>query len=96
MVFPDRMQANLDASYGLVFSQPVLLALVASGMTRDDAYRIVQRNAMRAWDEGIDFRTLLEADPDVDNDVLDDAFDLRRSLRNLGSTVPRSGRRIEV
>jgi adenylosuccinate lyase len=47
VVFPERMRANLDASYGLVFSQPVLLALVQSGATRDDAYRIVQRNAMR-------------------------------------------------
>ena len=52
-------------------------------MTRDEAYRIVQRNAMRAWDEGIDFRALLEADDEVDNAVLDDAFDLRRSLKNL-------------
>ena len=84
LVFPERMQANLDASYGLVFSQPVLLGLVASGMARDDAYRIVQRNAMQAWDDGTDFRALLEADPDVDDSLLDDAFDLRRSLSNLG------------
>ena len=83
VVFPDRMRANLDASFGLVFSQPVLLALVQAGATRDDAYRIVQRNAMQAWDEGRDFRSLLEADPDVDDAVLDTAFDLRRSLRNL-------------
>ena len=83
VVFPDRMRANLDSSFGLVFSQPVLLGLVSGVATRDDAYRIVQRNAMRAWDEGTDFRTLLEADPAVDDAVLDDAFDLRRSLRNL-------------
>ena len=84
VVFPERMQANLDASYGLVFSQPVLLGLVSAGKSRDDAYRIVQRNAMRAWDDGTDFRALLEADPEVDNSLLDDAFDLRRSLSNLG------------
>ncbi|MBT5552889.1 MAG: adenylosuccinate lyase [Ilumatobacter sp.] len=84
VVMPERMQANLDASYGLVFSQPVLLSLVQGGKTRDEAYRIVQRNAMQAWDEGTDFRALLEADSDVDNAVLDDAFDLRRSLSNLG------------
>ena len=84
VVIPERMQANLDASYGLVFSQPVLLSLVQGGKTRDEAYRIVQHNAMRAWDEGTDFRRLLEADDDVDNAVLDDAFDLRRSLSNLG------------
>ena len=83
VVMPERMQSNLDASYGLVFSQPVLLSLVQGGKTRDEAYRIVQRNAMHAWDEGLDFRTLLEADDDVDNAVLDDAFDLRRSLANL-------------
>jgi len=86
MVFPQRMRANLDASYGLVFSQPVLLAIVASGLSRDDAYRIVQRNAMRAWDEGIDFRGLLESDPEVGDAaraVLDEAFDLGRSLRHL-------------
>ena len=84
VVIPERMQANLDASYGLVFSQPVLLSLVQGGKTRDEAYRIVQRNAMQAWDEGTDFRALLEADSDVDNAVLDDAFDLRNSLSNLG------------
>jgi adenylosuccinate lyase len=50
VVSPERMLANLDRSYGLVFSQPVLLALVASGHTRDAAYRIVQRNAMAAWE----------------------------------------------
>jgi adenylosuccinate lyase len=83
VVFPERMRANLDASHGLVFSQPVLLGLVASGLSRDEAYRIVQRNAMQAWDEGVDFRALLESDADVPNELLDDAFDLRRSLRNL-------------
>jgi adenylosuccinate lyase len=82
-VMPKRMLANLEASHGLVFSQPVLLGLVQSGMSRDDAYRVVQRNAMKAWDEGIDFRTLLEADPDVDDGMLDDAFDLDRSLGHL-------------
>jgi adenylosuccinate lyase len=89
VVMPDRMRANLDASYGLVFSQPVLLSLVQAGKTRDDAYRIVQRNAMRAWDEGLDFRTLLEADDEVDNSVLDEAFDLRRSLKNLDRVFAR-------
>lgn len=83
VVFPERMRQNLDASFGLVFSQPVLLALVQGGATRDDAYRIVQRNAMRAWDEGRDFRALLEADDAVDNRILDAAFDLERSLGNL-------------
>ena len=81
----ERMRDNLWSSYGLVFSQPVLLALVASGSTRDDAYRIVQRNAMRAWEERTDFRTLLEKDADVtlSEPAMDEAFDLQRSLRHL-------------
>jgi adenylosuccinate lyase len=86
VVYPHRMLANLEASHGLVFSQPVLLALVQSGLSRDDAYRIVQDNAMRAWDEGIGFRSLLEQDPRVavDAAVLDAAFDVERSLRHAG------------
>lgn len=86
-VFPDRMRANLDASYGLVFSQPVLLALVQSGATRDDAYRIVQDNAMKAWDQGRSFRELITADDRVtlSDDDLNRAFDLERSLANIGA-----------
>jgi adenylosuccinate lyase len=83
-----RMRANLYASHGLVFSQGVLLALVQAGLTRDDAYRIVQGAAMQAWDEQTDFRTLLEADPSVaalGGAALDSAFDLDRSLRNVGA-----------
>jgi adenylosuccinate lyase len=82
-----RMRSNLWASHGLVFSQGVLLALVQAGLTRDDAYRIVQRCAMQAWDEQTDFRGLLEADPAiarVDVTALDAAFDLDRSLRHVG------------
>jgi adenylosuccinate lyase len=82
-VVPEQMMLNLRSSHGLVFSQAVLLALVRSGKTRDEAYRIVQRNAMKAWDDRCDFRTLLEADPEVTVDSLDDAFDLSRSLRHL-------------
>ena len=81
-----RMRENLDRSYGLVFSQPVLLALVASGLGRDAAYRIVQRNARAAWEQGKDLRTLLESDPEVtlDAEALDEAFDAERALRHAG------------
>ncbi|MDQ3573381.1 MAG: adenylosuccinate lyase [Actinomycetota bacterium] len=81
-----RMLENLERSHGVVFSQPVLLALVAAGLDRDTAYRIVQRNAMAAWEQGKDLRTMLEADPEVvlPADALDDAFDLERALRNTG------------
>jgi adenylosuccinate lyase len=88
VVHADRMLENLDASYGLVFSQPVLLALVESGLSRDEAYRLVQRNAMAAWEERRSFRELLEKDPEVaarlDREALDRAFDLRRALVNAG------------
>jgi adenylosuccinate lyase len=83
-----RMRDNLWSSHGLVFSQGVLLALVQAGLTRDDAYRIVQGTAMRSWDEGTSFRTLVEQDPQVaalGHGVLDAAFDLDRSLRNVGA-----------
>ena len=86
-VYPERMLRNLDASFGLVFSQPVLLALIEAGRTRDDAYRIVQRNAMRAWQEERSFRELLAADQEVgatlDGARLDACFDLKRALANV-------------
>jgi adenylosuccinate lyase len=82
-----RMRRNLEASHGLVFSQRVLLALVAAGLPRAEAYRLVQRNALRAWDDELDFRTLVEADPEISarlNSVaIADAFDLREALRHL-------------
>ena len=86
-IFPERMRANLDSSLGLVFSQPVLLALVQGGLGRDEAYRIVQDNAARAWRDKRSFRELLEADDRVAvaPELLDDAFDLQRSLRHSGA-----------
>jgi adenylosuccinate lyase len=88
-VHVDRMRENFDRSHGLVFSQTVLLALVANGQTRDDAYRIVQAAAMRAWDEGRSFRGVLEesADLGLSKEQLDEAFSLDRAVRNAGRTV---------
>jgi adenylosuccinate lyase len=79
------MRANLDSSHGLVFSQRVLLALVESGLSRDEAYRLVQRSALRAWDEGLDLRQLLEQDPDVklSPEALDAAFDQDDALKHV-------------
>ena len=65
VVREERMRRNLEASHSLFFSQRVLLALVESGLARDDAYRLVQRNAMRAWDEELDFRELCRADEEI-------------------------------
>ncbi len=65
VVYPDRMMRNLEATHGLVHSQRVLLALTQAGVSRDDAYRLVQRNAMTAWQEERDFLEVLKADPEV-------------------------------
>ncbi|HXV70099.1 MAG TPA: adenylosuccinate lyase [Acidimicrobiia bacterium] len=80
VVDAERMTTNLDATNGLVFSQGVLLALVEEGLTRDEAYRIVQRNAMEAWDDKGNLRDLLRADPEVtlSDDALDECFSLNR------------------
>ena len=86
VVHAERMRANLlEGSHGLVFSQSVLLALVGSGLSRDAAYRIVQRDARLSWEEGRDLRGVLEADPEVtlDQAALDEAFSLERALRHV-------------
>ncbi|MBD0290453.1 MAG: adenylosuccinate lyase [Thermoleophilia bacterium] len=81
-----RMRRNLEATHGLVYSQRVLLALVDAGLARDEAYRLVQRNAMRAGEGQGEFRVLLEADPEVGGRLaperLADAFDVRAALRH--------------
>ncbi len=84
-----RMAENIEASHGLVFSQNVLLALVARGWLREDAYRLVQELAMRAWEERRSFRSLLESDPrkGLDPDDLAGCFDLVRALRNTHRTI---------
>ncbi len=80
VVYPERMRANMDHLGGLIHSQRVLLALTAAGVSREDAYRLVQRNAMKVWQENKDFLTELLADKDVtkalSEDMLRDQFDL--------------------
>ncbi|HZU80490.1 MAG TPA: adenylosuccinate lyase, partial [Acidimicrobiales bacterium] len=86
VVHTTRMRANLiESSLGLVFSQAVLLALVDSGLSRDTAYRIVQRDARIAWAEGRSLRSVLEDDPEVqlDGAALEEAFSLKRALRHV-------------
>jgi adenylosuccinate lyase len=93
VVDTERMRANLEAGGGVVFSQRILLALVEAGLTRDDAYRIVQRQALRAQDEQRDFRAVMAADPEVGArlpaDELQRAFDLEDVLRHAGTIVDR-------
>ena len=89
VVKPERMLENLEASHGLVFSQAVLLALVEAGSSRDDAYRIVQRNAETSWRERRPFREVLAADPDValPDETLAACFDLDRALTHADRAV---------
>jgi len=90
VVRPERMRENLDASHRLYFSQRLLLALVESGLSRDGAYRLVQRHAMRAWDEGLDFPELVRADAEVAGRVdLESVFDVAAYTRNVGVVFDR-------
>jgi adenylosuccinate lyase len=90
VVHEDRMRANLEATHGALYSQRALLALVEAGMTRDEAYRIVQENAQRAWDTGTHFRELLAAAaPQLD---LDAVFDAQAFVRHSGAIVARLDR----
>lgn len=87
MVYPKNMMKNLEITRGLVFSQSVLLALVQKGVTREDAYRMVQRNAMQVWEKGKEFLPLLKKDKDIkkylsDKD-LEKAFQLKSQFKNI-------------
>src|SRR5438067_2106473 len=92
-VYPERMKLNLESTGGLVFSGQLLLDLVEDGVSREDAYRVVQRNAMRAWKEGLNFRELVFSDPDitglVSREQIERAFDLKRQLRNIDEIFAR-------
>jgi adenylosuccinate lyase len=93
LVYPARMQANLASSGGLVFSGQLLLDLVEGGVLREEAYRWVQRHAMRAWQENLNFRELILNDPEIRAQVprekLEYAFDLQRQLRNVDKIFKR-------
>ncbi len=90
IVDPERMRRNVDATRGLVFSHRLLLALVDSGLPRDDAYRLVQRHAMRAWEEEADFAQLVRDDPDIAGRVdLDATFDLDATVRHVDTVFDR-------
>ena len=84
VVRTERMRENLDSSHRLYFRQRLLLALVEAGLSRDDAYRLVQRHAMRAWDEGLDFPELVRADAEIAGRLdLDAVFDLGAYTRHV-------------
>jgi adenylosuccinate lyase len=87
VVYPDRMKQNLELTHGLIYSGELLLALVAKNVTREDAYRWVQRNAMRVWDEGGTFREKVSSDPDIRKTLntkdIDQVFHSSRLLANV-------------
>jgi adenylosuccinate lyase len=91
----ENMQRNLEMMGQLVFSEHVLLALIRKGMTRDDAYKVCQRNAAKCWDENVSFRQALEQDEDVRTRLsareLDECFDLEHHLRNVDRVFERLG-----
>jgi adenylosuccinate lyase len=92
-VYPERMKANLESTGGLVFSGQLLLDLVSHGISREDAYRLVQSHAMRGWKEGLPFRELVMKDPNITRrvpaKVVERAFDLKRQLRNVDAIFAR-------
>ncbi len=92
-VYPERMRANLESTHGLIFSGQLLLDLVEHGVSREDAYRLVQEHAMRAWKEGLDFHQLVLADKEITDKVprkqIEHAFDLARQLKNVDKIFAR-------
>ncbi len=93
VIYPDNMLANLNRHKGLVMSQRVLLALTQAGVSREDAYRLVQRNAMKVWEKGADFRTELLADPEVTAALtpaeINEKFDLGYHLKHVDTIFAR-------
>ena len=93
LVYPDNMLQNLNKTGGLIFSQEVLLALIKKGITREESYAMVQRNAMQVWEHQKDFKTLLKADSDIMNlmseDEIDDLFDLQKVMKNINKVFER-------
>ncbi len=93
VIYPDNMMANMNKFRGLVHSQRVLLALTQKGLSREDSYRLVQRNAMRVWEEGADFMTELKNDPEVtavlSDAEIEDKFDLGYHTKQVDTIFKR-------
>src|SRR5436305_8030304 len=92
-IYPERMKANLESTVGLIFSGQLLLELVEQGVSREDAYRLVQGHAMRAWNQGLNFREQVLNDREITGRVpekaLQSAFDLKRQLRHIDAIFAR-------
>lgn len=94
-VFPENMKKNMDRTLGLIYSQRVLLALIDAGMTREEAYDLVQPKAMEAWEKQVPFRSLIEADERITSrltkEQIDDCFDYRYHLKHVDTIFERLG-----
>lgn len=95
LVYPENMKKNLDITHGLLYSQPVLLALTKKGMKREEAYRIVQKYAMEVWQSKKNFKEILASDPEVSGSIsaaeLDEAFDPKKNLQHVDYIFKRVG-----
>ncbi|MFB4165443.1 adenylosuccinate lyase [Alteribacillus sp. JSM 102045] len=94
-VFPENMKANMERTYGLIYSQRVLLTLINKGMVREEAYDLVQPKAMEAWEKGVPFRTLVEQEPRITETLtaeeIDDCFDYHHHLQRVDEIFSRAG-----
>ena len=94
-VFPENMKRNIDRTHGVIFSQRVLLSLIDNGMSREEAYDLVQPNAMKAWETETHFRTLIEQEPQItkvlSQEQIDDCFDYTYHLKNVDQIFARMG-----
>ena len=95
LIYPDNMKKNLDLTNGLIFSQEVLLLLIKKGVTREEAYELVQKNAMKVWREKIDFNDLLKTDKDImkylSEPEVDSLFDISKIMKNINKVFERLG-----
>ncbi|MGG3161177.1 adenylosuccinate lyase [Geobacillus stearothermophilus] len=95
LVYSENMKKNMERTFGLIYSQRVLLALIDKGMTREEAYDLVQPKAMEAWERQVPFRSLLEADERITSrltkEELDDCFDYRHHLKHVDTIFARLG-----
>ena len=94
-VFPENMLRNMDATFGLIYSQRVLLKLIDKGMSREKAYDLVQPCTAKAWDEKLAFRSVLENQPEImsilSKEEIDDAFDYHYHIKNVDLIFKRVG-----
>jgi adenylosuccinate lyase len=95
ILYPQTMRKNFDLTHGLVFSQAVLLALTKKGVSREKAYRLVQKNAMKVWDEQISFKEAIKADGELkgllSDSEIEELFDSKKRLKNMDKIFKRAG-----